>query len=126
MSISASGFRKHYQKISGNLIVATTTDDTTIVAAVTNHTIYLQKVYVSITGASAGKTWTLDDNAGTPRQLAGPWPTDTDGSHFEADYGSEGVPCTQGQALLFNVSATGAAGVVTWEGYIKRTGVAAA
>ena len=119
-------YRKFYQDVSGSLILGTGTDDSTLVTVRNaNHTLYLQKAHVQITGASAGKTWQLTDSAATPVQLTGPFATDTDGTHFDMDFGPVGVPLTEGKNLLLDLSATGAAGVVTWEGYQKLTATTA-
>lgn len=119
-------YRKFYQDISGSLNITSSTDDTTLVTDKTPDTIYLQKAHIQITGASGGKTWQLVDSAGTPVQITGPFPTDTDGSHYDMDFGAKGTPLTEGKNLVLDVSATGAAGIVTWEGYQKRTAVVAA
>ena len=107
--------RTYYQDVSDNLSVAAGTDDTTLVTVKSGNTIFLQKAHIQITGASAGKTWQLTDSDGL--QLTGPFPTDTDGSHYDMDFGPIGVKLTAGKNLLLDVSAAGAAGQVTWEGY---------
>jgi hypothetical protein len=119
--------RIFYQDISGNLILGTGTDDTTLVTARTaSHTVFIQKAHIQITGASNGKTWQLVDSASTPVQITGPFPTDTDGSHYDMDFGPVGVPLTEGKNLVVDVSAAGAAGVITWEGYSRITSAIAA
>ena len=117
-------YTRWYTNISGSLSVAAGTDDTTLVATKANWTIYLQKAHIQITGASAGKTWQLTDSAGL--QLTGPFPTDTDGSHYDMDFGPKGIALTQGKGLNLDVSAAGAAGRVSWEGYQRLTAVTSA
>ena len=126
MSLDYQGYRRFYQDVSNSLNVTGSTDDTTLVTVKTNHTIFVQKVHVQVTGASAGKTWQITDSAATPIQIMGPFVTDTDGSHFDMDFGAKGTPLTEGKNLLLDVSVTGASGIVTWEGYQKLTAVAAA
>jgi len=118
--------RTFYEDISGDFTVETTQDDLVIKDGKVNETIFIQKVHVSITTASGGKTWQLTDDANpTPKQIAGPFATDTDGAHYDRDYGAKGVPLGEGQGLKLDVSAAGAGGLVVWEGYRKLTGVAA-
>ena len=107
--------RTFYQDISDNLSVAAGTDDTTLVTVKSGYTIFLQKAHVQITQASAGKSWQITGSDGL--QLTGPFPTDTDGSHYDMDFGPKGVQLTAGTNLVLDVSLTGAAGQVTWEGY---------
>ena len=112
--------------MSGDQTVTTSTDNTTLATARNaSHTIFLQKVHVSITGASAGKTWQLTDSASTPVQLTGPFATDTDGSHFDRDFGPDGIALTAGANLVLDISATGAAGFVSWEAYQRPTSTVA-
>ena len=111
--------RSFYQDVSGSLNVGAGTDDTTVQASKNNYTIYLQKAHIQITGASAGKTWQFTDVAGV--QLTGPFPTDTDGSHYDMDFGPDGVPLTEASGLLLDVSAAGASGWASWEAYLKPT-----
>lgn len=119
--------RRWHQDISGSLKVSASTDDTTLVTVRNaNHTIFLQKLHMSVTGPSAGKTWQVTDNSASPVELTGPFGADVDGAHFDRDFGPKGVPLTEGQSLRLDVSATGAAGIVTWEGYQQLTRTAAA
>lgn len=126
MADAYKAIRNVYPDISSNISITTATDDTTLVTVKTNYTIFLQRVHVQVTGASAGKTWQIVDSAGTPIQLAGPFATDTDGSHTDVDFGPQGIPLTAAKNLVLDVSATGAAGWISWEGYQKLTTVAAA
>lgn len=118
--------RKYFQDISGSLAVVAATTSTVLASGTTKDTIYVQKVLVQVTGASPGKTWQLDDSASPARQLAGPWPTDTDGSNYVLDFGADGLACTEGKDLVLTISAPGASGNVTWQGYRKQTSTRAA
>lgn len=117
--------RTFYQDVSGNLNVTAATDDTTLVTAPTNHTVFLQKLHIEVTAGSGAVTWTIKDSAGTPVLLV-PVVSAAAIAHFDFDFGPDGVPCTEEKNLLLDVSATGAVGWVTWEGFKKRTKVAAA
>lgn len=118
--------RVFFQDISGSLSVVAATDDTTLVTNPrTADTIFLQKLHIEITAGSAAKTWTFKDSAGTPVNMV---PT-VDASvvaHFDFDFGPRGVPLTEGKNFLLDVSAAGAAGWISWEGYQKLTGAASA
>lgn len=117
--------RTFYQDQSGSLRVATTTNDTTLATTKTNHTTYLQKLHVEVTAGSMGVTWSFTDTAGSPVPLVPN--VDAAGiAHFDFDFGPEGIPLTEEEDLLLNVSGTGAAGWVSWEAYQKITKVAAA
>ena len=126
MALDYEGYRQFYQDVSNSLNVTAATDDTTLVTVKANHTIFIQAVHVQITGASVGKTWQLTDSTATPLQITGPFATDTDGSHFDMDFGATGTPLTEGKNLRLDVSAIGASGIVTWEAYQQLTAVAAA
>ena len=123
MALDYEGYRRFYQDVSGNLD-AGPVDATLVTARNSSHSLFLQKAHIQITGASAGKTWQLKDSAGV--ELTGPFATDTDGAHFDMDFGPKGIQLTQGSNLLFDVSAAGATGWVSWEGYQKLTAAVAA
>lgn len=112
--------RSFYQDVSSSLKVTASTDDTTLVTAKTDHTIYLQKLHVEVTAGSMGVTWTFKDSAGTPVLLV---PSlDASGIvHYDFDFGPEGIPLTEETNFLLDVSATGAAGWINWEAYTKLT-----
>lgn len=123
----SDGYQKYltfYQDVSGNLTGAGAADATLVTVRNVYHSLFLQKAHIQITGASAAKTWQLTDSTGL--QLTGPFPTDTDGSHYDMDFGPEGVQLTEGANLVLDVSASGATGNVSWEAYQKLTAVTAA
>ena len=117
--------RRWNSDISGQQVVGTATGDTTLVTVKANHTIFLQHLVVLGTTGSAGKTWSVEDSAGTPVSISGSLPMDTAPVEYEIDYGPEGIALTAATNLVLNVSATGAAGHVIWTGYQRLTGVAA-
>ena len=126
MSNDYSKYSFFYQNISGQQVVGTGTGDTTLVTGKTNYTIFIQKYSVTITTSSAAITWSLEDSASTPVSISGSLPASVAPAEFEQDYGPEGVALTADKNFVLNVSAAGAAGHVTWTGYLKLTGVAAA
>ena len=123
MSDGYSKYLTFYQDVSGNLAVGTG-DVTLVTVRNVSHSLFLQKAHVQVTGASAGKTWQLTDSTGA--ELTGPFDVGTDGSHWDMDFGPEGRQLTEGANLVFDVSASGATGIVSWEAYQKLTAVVAA
>jgi len=112
---------KWWQNISGSLQVGAATDDTTLVTARDAfHTIFIQKITWTITTVSAGKTWTFKDSAGTPVPIKNGIPTDVL-MQDSVDFGPDGYALSQGKNFLLDVSAAGAAGTITWTGYMKPT-----
>lgn len=118
-------YTSFYQDISNSQAVAAGTGDTTLVTAKANHTIHIQKVHIEITTGSAGKTWTFEDSAATPVVIVSAVDA-ASVAHFDFDFGPKGVPLTEAKNFVLNVSAAGAVGWVTWEGYQKLTAVASA
>lgn len=116
MALSYWGYRKHFQDISGSLNVGAATDDTTLVTVRdADHTIYIQVIHVQFTNSNAA-TWSFEDSAGSPIQVAATAAA-VAGTHSDYDFGPVGIPLTAGKNFVLNVSATGASGRVTWEGY---------
>ena len=123
MSKSAGWYRRVYQDISGSVTLSTSGDTQDLVADKANETIFIQSYRIVITGASAGKTWTLKDKAGTPI-LVSPDVSTTTASEAHSELDARGMALTQGKGLQLVCSATGAAGHVEWTGYRKLTAVA--
>lgn len=117
--------RTFYQDVSGTLNVLAATDDTTLITVNTNHTMFLQKIHIEVTAGAAARTWTFKDSAGTPVLLV-PSIDASAIAHFDFDFGPDGVPLTEEKNFLLDVSSAGSAGWISWEGYKKRTKVAAA
>ena len=112
--------RQKNHNVSGSKRMITATDDQTLIAAPgALETIYIQKLHIEITTASA-TTWSFIDNASVPITRAVDVSTI---GHVDIDFGPEGVPLTQANSFVLNVGATGAAGWITWEAYRKRTAV---
>lgn len=120
---SEERYRQVFRDISGNLNVTAATSDTSLQAAITNHTIFIQRIVFYVT-TSAAQSMSFEDDAETPIQIANIPATPADDTRWEFYFGPKGVPLTQGQAFKMNVSAAGLAGQLTWDGYAKLTGVA--
>lgn len=125
--MAAEGYlqqRRWNQDISGSL---RTTAGTTSPTLVTNarpltDTIFIQRIHVEVT-TGAAQTWTFGDN--TPLDLV-PALSVASIAHFDFDFGPTGMPLAQGKNFVLTISAAGAVANATWEGYQKRTVVAAA
>lgn len=87
-----------------------------------NHTIYIQKITVSIT-THAAQTITFRDGAGTPVVIAAHTDAATGLSVVEWDFGPTGTPLTAGEELDIILSAAGIAARVHIEAYERRTAV---
>ena len=123
----SDGYQKYltfYQDVSGNSTAVGSADATLVTVRNISHSLFLQRAHVQVTSASAGKTWQLKDSAGL--ELTGPFDASTDGAHYDMDFGPEGIQLTEGANLVFDVSAAGATGNISWEAYQKLTAVVAA
>lgn len=126
MSLSAHGYRKHYQDISGQLVFTTATDDTTLVTARNaNSTIYIQRIVVYIT-TDAAQSIVFEDSNSSPRKVFEVSTSPGDETRWEYYSSDEGFALTEGKNFVMNVSATGLAGHVVWEGYTRITSPVAA
>lgn len=132
MSLSAEGYRKFYRDKSTSLTVGTSTDDQAsfIAPKSTDHQIWVQRVTISPT-TYAAKSWSIEDSNGTAKVIAlasipATAPTTGGDASFVFDFGAKGVPLTVGKGLTLNVSATGAAGIVTVLAYEMLANVVAA
>lgn len=115
--------RRLFKNISGQLIFTASTDDTTLVTnGSTNNTIYIQKIYCSLTTATAA-TISFEDSAGAPVRVAYVDGAVGTNAPWSFDFGAEGAKLTEGKNFVMNVSATGNAGRVVWEGYERLTAV---
>lgn len=122
-------YRRHYERIDADLVVAAGDAGPSTLKAVrnANYTIFVQKIKVSVTTFSA-KTWTFKDSAGTPVPGAvisttAPEATVPGIQDYEFDFGAAGYPLTQGKDLAVAYSAAGAAGIVHVEAYQRKTAV---
>lgn len=130
--------RSQYQDISGSTQISALQNGTITLAVPPGdavhllfYTIFIQKVYGSITTLLAAQSWKLQDSADAPVPIyVIPTDTITDtgagviqglAATFSADFGSIGSALTVGKSLQLVISSGGAAGTVSWEGYAKRT-----
>lgn len=121
MSLSAHGYRKHFQDISGALPITTTTDDTTLVTVRNaNTTIFIQRIAFYVT-TDAAQSMVFEDSNGTPRKVAEIPTSPGDESPWIFDFGDRGMPLTEGKNFVMNVSAIGLAGHLEWDGYSRLT-----
>jgi hypothetical protein len=81
------------------------------------HQIFLQKGQVVVTTGSAGKTWQLQDGAGTPVKEAQAMDMTTAGTKYTFDWGPGGYALTVNKDLNVSISAAAAAADITIEGY---------
>lgn len=120
MSDAYQRYREWHEDISGTLALTTAGTTATLVTAKSqDHAIFLQKLHVRVTTLSGGKTWTIADSASTPIPATGALPMDAAPASFDLDFGAEGLQLTAGKNLVTTISAAGAAGVITWEGYMR-------
>lgn len=118
--------RTFHQSISGNLAVTSSTDDTTLVTVRNaNTTIFIQQVYAYIT-TDAAQSWSFEDSNGTAVKVCKVTTSPGVDTAWRWDFGPRGVPLTEGKNFVLNVSATGLAGHIEWEGYAKLTSAVAA
>jgi hypothetical protein len=103
--------------------------DTTAAGVITAlsalHTIYVQRILCSII-TDSNKTLTYQDSANTPFTIGGVKASPGVGGQTPLDFGSDGVPLTQGKNLNIAISGAGLAADVAIEAYQKLTGVGAA
>jgi hypothetical protein len=121
-------YQRRYSSKNTKLNVLAATDDTTLITPKSaNHQIYVQRIVIEITTYSA-KTWTFEDSAGTPVPIkhisigAAAVALVSESSNMVADFGPEGIALTLGKNLVLNMSAAGAAGVVSVEAYERLVG----
>lgn len=120
MSEPYKRYREWHEDISGSLNVSTAGVTSTLVTAKSqDHCIFIQKVHTRVTTLSAGKSWKLEDSNGTPKPVSGAMPTDAAPATFDLDFGAVGLPLTAGKNFVNTISAAGAAGTITWEGYMR-------
>ena len=97
-----------------------------------NHTIYVQKIHLSITTHADGKTLDVQDDNGTPVLIArvlddAEGDSTYGGDYREWDFGPSGIALTAGKNLqyLANTAGSGFVGQLMIYGYQKRTVVGA-
>lgn len=118
---SYTKLRACYQDISDQAVVnATGTSVTLQTSRSANFAFFLQRYHVQVSTGATGKTWSIEDSNSTPRMASGLLPVDTAPLSYERDFGPLGLQLTAGKNLVLTISAAGAGGVVTYEGYQKQ------
>ncbi len=128
--------RSQYSDISGSLEISALLSGTVTLAVPVGdvahqafHTIFIQKIFGSVSILQAGQTWKFGDT--TPFVIF-TLPTDTitdtaagtiQGltTDFSSDWGSIGIGLAVGTSFQVAISGGGASGAISWEGYCKRT-----
>ncbi len=107
------------QDISGELRATATTGDTTLVTVKkAAYTLFIQRIIAYFT-TSAAVNWSFESATGAVIANIPASPgVDT---RWEFDFGAKGKSVDVGQNFVLNVSATGSAGHIEWEGYQRLT-----
>lgn len=130
MKTSPDWYRTTYRDISGQLAVAAADGDATLYANTaangggTGFTIFIQRIIVWIS-TDAAQSWSFEDDNGTARQIAEVTTSPGDSTRWDFDFGARGISLNEAKDFELNVSAAGLAGVIVWEGYIRRTSAGA-
>lgn len=115
--------RRWYQDVSTTLAFTASTDDTTLITGRTGWTIFVQRIIVWINTSTAATESFQDHTTGKVIAVVPASPGAN--TRWDFDFGPEGVPLTVSENLLWNVSATGHAGHLIVEAYMKQTAVLA-
>jgi hypothetical protein len=115
----SDGAQRHYEfhgKISGSRrVLPADTNLVSLVAALPNYTLCIQRIHVEVIVPTGGEVWTFQDGNGVPIV---PSVSAAAVAHFDYDFGPDGVPCTNASAFLLNITgATGASGWISWDGF---------
>lgn len=109
-----------HQRVGGTITVNTTgSSGTNVISGGTgtaSGAIFVQKLSVIPTTGATGVTWNFNDSSGST-SISGLLPMDVAPNPYQMDFGPRGVQLQTGASLQLVLSATGAAGVITWEGY---------
>ena len=117
---SAEWYRKTYRDASMAFDVAVAdTGTATRIAAKTGHTIFVQRILVSVL-TDAAQSITFQDNAGTPVLIAKTKASPGLGP-IAFEFGARGTPLTVAQALQSVLSGAGLVARVEIEAYWRQT-----
>ena len=86
---------------------------------------FIQRIIVYITTSST-PSWVFEDSNSSARKIAEVTASPGDETRWDFDFGDRGFALTEGKNFLVNVSATGNAGNIIWEGYERLTAPVAA
>lgn len=93
---------------------------TLITARDANHTIFVQRILLSVT-TDAAQTLTFQDTAGTPVVIGKSPASPALGIEVVADFGGKGMALTVGKNLSCVISAAGLGGQIDVEAYQRQT-----
>lgn len=120
MSVKEAG---HYRALFGDVSVSGTLaaadGDTTLIAAKTSHTIYVQRIMGWVfTDAAQNVSF---ESGTTAVQIGDVATSPGDSTRWDFDYGAKGYALPEGESLVANVSAAGIGLNYTIEAYQKLT-----
>ena len=117
-------YRAQYHNASATSTVAAadTATTTSIIAKSSRHSIFVQRILLSVY-TDAAQSLTFQDTAGTPVIVAKSPASPGLGIEIVADFGPQGVQCTEGKDLQQVISGAGLACVVSIEAYQRVTAV---
>lgn len=122
----ADGYRRqrvYYGDISGSVEVTALTVGSTLATPRGQSRIFVQRVYVVVSGLAAG-TWDVQDGTTGQSLLPGGSVSVAASQNVMVDLGANGLGLTPLASLVFVNSGPGATGSITWDGYQKlRTDV---
>ena len=100
----------------------TTSDVTQTLVTVksSSHTIFIQKLYVTIK-TDAAQTITFEDSNTSPVFVQKTDSSPGANTEYIWDFGPTGVPLTLGKNFVATFSAAGLAGHIEWYGYQRKT-----
>lgn len=113
-------YQKTHQRVGGTIPVSVSgATGTNIISGGTgtaSGAIFVQKLAVIPTTGSTGVTWNFLDSSGST-SISGLLPMDVAPNPYQLDFGPRGIQLPTGASFQLSTSATGAAGLITWEGY---------
>lgn len=102
---------------NGSLIFPASQTTTTLITATdSSHTIYVQRIIVTIT-TDAVQSISFQDSAGSPLVLEVVPTSPGANTRWDFYFGPKGVPLTKGANLTATFSAAGLAGHLEWNAY---------
>lgn len=112
----------HSANVIEKVLAADTATTTAITAKTARHTIFVQRILLSVS-TDAAQSLTFQDTAGTPI-VAGKSPASPGlGIEVVCDFGPEGLALTEGKNLQKVISGAGLACQVSYEAYQRVTAV---
>lgn len=127
MTISSDEYgnlRRLNRDVSTQLDFTASTDDTTLITSKASHKIWVQRIVVTIK-TSTTASMTFEDSDATPLYVAKIPGSPGADTHWQFDFGAVGKPLTEAKNLVMNVSATGLAGHLQVEAYMRQSSTVA-